>query len=103
MVCRDMYRIITMAAITSASTAMTDYLALAVVLATVLAMSVDSVTGALLMAILIGYTAPAITRAGLLSRSSALAGCPAGAPRGLLRPALSRVIQGDDAVKIPFS
>ena len=57
-----MYRIITMTVITSAHTAMTDYLALAVVLATMLAMSIDNVTGALLMATLIGYAAPAITR-----------------------------------------
>jgi len=57
-----MYRIVTMAVSASASTAMTDYLALAVVLATMLVMSIDNVTGALLMATLIGYTAPAITR-----------------------------------------
>src|SRR4051812_2515777 len=45
----NMYRIITMAATTAATIVMTDYLALAVVLATMLAMSVDNVTGALLI------------------------------------------------------
>jgi nucleoside permease NupC len=57
----NMYRIITMAATTAATIVMTDYLALAVVLATMLAMSVDNVTGALLMIALIAYLAPAIT------------------------------------------
>jgi hypothetical protein len=56
-----MYRIITMAVTTAATIVMTDYLALAVVLATMLAMSLDNVTGALLMAALVGYLAPAIT------------------------------------------
>ncbi len=56
-----MYRIITIAATAAATTVMTDYLALAVVLATMLAMSIDNVTGALLMAALFGYLAPAIT------------------------------------------
>jgi hypothetical protein len=55
-----MYRI-TMAATTAATIVMTDYLALAVVLATMLAMSVDNVTGALLMIALTAYLAPAIT------------------------------------------
>jgi hypothetical protein len=55
-----MYRI-TMAATTAATVVMTDYLALAVVLATMLAMSIDNVTGALLMVALIAYLAPAIT------------------------------------------
>jgi hypothetical protein len=57
----NMYRIITVAATTAATIVMTDYLALAVVLATMLAMSVDNVTGALLMIALIAYLAPAIT------------------------------------------
>ena len=56
-----MYRIITKAVTTAATMVMTDYLALAVVLATMLAMSIDNVTGALLMAALVGYMAPAIT------------------------------------------
>ena len=56
-----MYRIITMAVTTAATMVMTDYLALAVVLATMLAMSIDNVTGALLMVALVGYMAPAIT------------------------------------------
>lgn len=50
-----------MAATTAATIVMTDYLALAVVLATMLAMSIDNVTGALLMIALITYLAPAIT------------------------------------------
>ncbi|MBV9060957.1 MAG: hypothetical protein JO296_19120 [Pseudonocardiales bacterium] len=50
-----------MAATTAATIVMTDYLALAVVLATMLAMSIDNVTGALLMIALIAYLAPAIT------------------------------------------
>jgi hypothetical protein len=41
-----MYRIITKAVTTAATVVMTDYLALAVVLATMLAMSLDIVTGA---------------------------------------------------------
>ena len=57
-----MHRIITMATTTAATMVMTDYLALAVVLASMLAMSLDNVTGALLMAALVGYLAPAITR-----------------------------------------
>jgi hypothetical protein len=57
----NMYRIITMAATTAATIVMTDYLALAVVLTTMLAMSVDNVSGALLMIALIAYLAPAIT------------------------------------------
>jgi hypothetical protein len=56
-----MYRIITKAVTTAATMVMTDYLALAVVLATMLAMSIDNVTGALLMVALVGYMAPAIT------------------------------------------
>lgn len=50
-----------MAATTAATIVMTDYLALAVVLTTMLAMSIDNVTGALLMIALIAYLAPAIT------------------------------------------
>jgi hypothetical protein len=57
----NMYRIITMAPTAAATIVMTDYLALAVVLATMLAMSIDNVTGALLMIALITYLAPAIT------------------------------------------
>lgn len=50
-----------MATTTAATMMMTDYVALAVVLASMLAMSLDNVTGALLMAALVGYMAPAIT------------------------------------------
>ena len=57
----NMRRIISMATTTAATMMMTDYLALAVVLATMLAMSIDNVTGALLMIALITYLAPAIT------------------------------------------
>ena len=56
-----MYRIITMATTTAVTMVMTDYVALAVVLASMLAMSLDHVTGALLMTALVGYMAPAIT------------------------------------------
>ena len=56
-----MHRIITMTTTIAATMVMTDYLALAVVLASMLAMSLDKVTGALLMAALVGYLAPAIT------------------------------------------
>ena len=57
----NMYRIITMATTTAVTMVMTDYAALAVVLASMLAMSLDHVTGALLMTALVGYMAPAIT------------------------------------------
>ena len=50
-----------MATTTAATMVMTDYVALAVVLASMLAMSLDHVTGALLMTALVGYMAPAIT------------------------------------------
>lgn len=50
-----------MATTTVAAMVMTDHLALAVVLASMLAMSLDNVTGALLMAALVRYMAPAIT------------------------------------------
>ena len=56
-----MHRIITTVATTATTMAMTDYLALAVVLASMLAMSIDNVTGALLFGALVGYLAPAIT------------------------------------------
>ena len=56
-----MHRIIATAATTATTMAMTDFLALAVVLASMLAMSTDNITGALLMAALVGYMAPAIT------------------------------------------
>ena len=56
-----MHRIITTVATTATTMAMTDYLALAVVLASMLAMSIDNVTGALLFGALVGYMAPAIT------------------------------------------
>jgi hypothetical protein len=49
-----MYRIITVSVTTSATTVMSDYLALAVVLATMLAMSINDLTAALLMAALVG-------------------------------------------------
>jgi hypothetical protein len=53
-----------MATTTAATMVMTDYLALAVVLANMLAMSLDNVTDALLMTALVGYMAPAITSGG---------------------------------------
>jgi hypothetical protein len=56
-----MHRISTMATTAAVTMVITDYLALAVVLASMLAMSLDNVTGALLMAALVGYLAPAIT------------------------------------------
>ena len=56
-----MHRIITTVATTATTMAMTDYLALAVVMASMLAMSIDNVTGALLFGALVGYMAPAIT------------------------------------------
>jgi hypothetical protein len=57
----NMHRIFTMATTTADTMVITDYLALAVVLASMLAMSLDNVTGALLLAALAGYMAPAIT------------------------------------------
>jgi len=56
-----MDRIITRATTTAGTVVMNDYVALAVVLASMLAMSLDTVTGALLMTALIGYMAPALT------------------------------------------
>lgn len=56
-----MHRISTMATTAAATMVITDYLALAVVLASMLALSLDNVIGALLMAALVGYMAPAIT------------------------------------------
>jgi hypothetical protein len=73
-----MHRIITMATTTAATMVMTDYLALAVVLASMLAMSLDNVTGALLMTALVGYMAPAITseaRSGSHTRADARQRC----------------------------